>query len=73
MTPVRDRMEGSVHTSTDSPYSGPREKLIVNQDKLMMKHCKYCVSKLKMALLFPYKSHLVSTIYKALYFMPHLL
>ena len=39
----------------------------------MMKHCKYCVSKLKMVLLFQYKNHLVYTIYKVLYFMPHLL
>lgn len=48
-------------------------KLIVSQDNLMMQHCKYRVSKLKMALLFQHKNHLVYTIYKVLHFMPHLL
>jgi hypothetical protein len=51
----------------------PLEKLIVNQDSLMTKHHKYRVSKLKMALLFGCKNHLVHSIYKVLYFMPHFL
>lgn len=38
----------------------------------MMKDCKYCVSKLKMALLFQCKNHLVYAIYKVLPFTPHL-
>lgn len=62
-----------IHHVQKMTPTAPLQKLSVNQDNLMMKHCKYCVSKLKMALLFQYKNHLVYTIYKVLYFMPHLL